>query len=357
MLVFHRRIAGLMFAVAFGASALGTGLAQAAAPLAKKEKQSYIFDQNNNELSSSALMKLLNDKLDGVYQDLELVITSCGGGEFAARGAKLKGSWSVSTATDTKKCNTTSVGNTVDPKIGGKDGLKVGKYYFDGWNPQYVKKLLSDGNTATNKALFDYATANKGYTGSVPAYNSSGAAADNMTVHGGKSSNHAILLNSAIDSDVFGACMDALNKAGYDKSGTVTELKSGAPKDADKATFANLTTALDTLRTQLNAHPNEEKAYININTHGSYGEKTVAYQNNHFNEAGGGTTVTSTSGPLPIFADDPTVVAYLQEELPKPGGGYWANDPTMHRAGPAVFSFSTLAQNFVTPGDVFVSLY
>ena len=28
----------------------------------------------------------------------------------------------------------------------------------------------------------------------------------------------------------------------------------------------------------------------------------------------------------------------------------------MHRAGPAVFSFSTLAENFVRPGDVLVSL-
>src|SRR5271165_2725130 len=193
------------------AAALIWATGDALADPAKKETQSILFDQASDELTSSALIKLLNDKLAGAYQDLELVITSCSGGEFTTRAKGLQGAWSVSTAAKTGKCNGTTYGNP-DPKVGGKDGLKLGDNFFDGWDPQWVKSLLADGSKATNKSLFDYATANMGYVGQGPAYASSGAAADNMTIHGGASSNHAIVFASGGYVRVNDAFVDALNK-------------------------------------------------------------------------------------------------------------------------------------------------
>ena len=168
-----------------------------------KEDQSGVRLADGKLLSSSALIKLLKQKLDTRYQDLEVVMLACESGEFAdrAKGAGgLGGNWSMTTASSKSRCSTDTevAGNR---KRTGQDGSDVlplplhSIYYAHGFSAQYVKKLLEGKNTVGNKALFEYAR-DKDHVNGDPQYSSSGAAADNMTVHGGKKSNHAIVLST-----------------------------------------------------------------------------------------------------------------------------------------------------------------
>ena len=320
------------------------------APLAalaedKTETQSVIFDRDNKELTSSALIKLLNDKLDGVYQDLELIITSCFGGEFASRagGAKgLKGDWSVSTATDKDHGNKTLAG-----AVKGAGNFQIGGSTFNGWLPAWISKLTTDKNTIGNKALAEYATAEKlkAITGSTPQYNSSGKTADDMTVHGGKQSNHAILFQTVGFTKVIDGLKSALKGAGY----ADPEINQIPDKDL---TWDKFSAALDDLRKKLDANPKEEKVLIDIDTHGGLEERTVAYAPGQFGQAGGGAIVNALNSTLRIHVDDPVVLASLGQDLLKPGGGVFSHDPDLARYGPATLRFSTSFEAFTNPGSV-----
>ena len=61
----HRRIGGLILAAAFGAAALCTGPAHAVS--FSKEDQSHIIDQNKQEVSRSALVRLLHNEPGGGF--------------------------------------------------------------------------------------------------------------------------------------------------------------------------------------------------------------------------------------------------------------------------------------------------
>ena len=303
----------------------------------KVETQSVIYNSKRAELSSSALIKLMKDKLDTAYQDLELVVTSCGGGEVASRagGANgLAGNWSVSTSTDIDHCNTTISGNKKD---GGN--FNIGGSVFNGWLPAWISKLTADGNKVSNKALFDYATAEKQkiLPGSTPQYNSSGNVADNMTLHGGEKSNHAILFQTTGYTKVLNGVVPALQAAGY------TNAEINQMPD-DQLTWAGFGEALDALRKQIDANPGKEKAFIDIQAHGGKAEKTVAYAPGKFGQAGGGAVVSAANPVLPITVNDPVALAQLGQDLPKPGGGDYYEDPTIARYGPATLFFSTLAE-------------
>src|SRR5438132_5451007 len=67
-----------------------------------KEDQSAFEMSDGQFVSSSALIKLLKQKLGTSYQDLEIVMLVCESGEFAtrakAKGGGLPGTWSVTTA-------------------------------------------------------------------------------------------------------------------------------------------------------------------------------------------------------------------------------------------------------------------
>lgn len=315
----------------------------------KVETQSVIYNSKRAELSSSALIKLMKDKLDTAYQDLELVVTSCGGGEVASRagGANgLAGNWSVSTSTDIDHCNTTISGNKKD---GGN--FNIGGSVFNGWLPAWISKLTADGNKVSNKALFDYATAEKQkiLPGSTPQYNSSGNVADNMTLHGGEKSNHAILFQTTGYTKVLNGVVSALQAAGY------TNAEINQMPD-DQLTWAGFGEALDALRKQIDANPGKEKAFIDIQAHGGKAEKTVAYAPGKFGQAGGGAVVSAANPVLPITVNDPVALAQLGQDLPKPGGGDYYEDPTIARYGPATLFFSTLAESFIGSDDVGVSV-
>ena len=328
-------------------------LAAAGQPFAdemKKEDQSAFRTADGRMISSSALIKLLKVKLDNRYQDLEIVMLSCESGEFAARAkgaGGLPGTWSVTTAASSSRCglDTEIAGNR---KRKGKDGTDVEglpvntPYYVHGFSAQYVKKLLADKNTIGNKALFEYAR-DKDHNDSGPQYASSGAAADAMTVHGGRKSNHAIVFStppSDIAEKLTSELRFALKDAGYDDK----EIQLLRGKNA--ATEKGLSDALDVLRAALDKNPGEEKAYLSISAHGNYDARTVAYADGQANQAGGGVRLSNDHRRVTIFADSAVLQAGLREELPMSGGGFWQDDPTLHRGGPAYLRFTTLNEAF-----------
>jgi hypothetical protein len=333
------------------------GLAvHASAVETRKEDQSAFKMADGSFMTSSAFIKLLKEKLDNKYQDLEIVLLVCESGEFASRAAAkggLQGNWSVTTAASKDRCST-DLEVAGNQKRKGQDGTDVtglpikAPYYVHGFSAQYVKKLQDGKNGVGNKALFEYAR-DKNHMDSDPQYTSSGATADNMTVHGGKSSNHAVVFSTPPQDIAVSVTTElrlALRDAGY-----------GAPEiqllqGKNQATLKGLEAALDTLRTALDKSPGEEKAYINISAHGNYDERTVAYGDGQLNQPGGGVRLSNANPRVTIFTEDPTLLRDLKEELPMSTGGYWADDPLLMRDGPAALTFTTFRESVGGAGEV-----
>lgn len=309
-----------------------------AAPAAE-ETQSLFYDGDRKELTSSALVKLLNKKLGGVYQDLELVATACYGGELASRAAGLMGNWSVATATDADHSNTSYAGD-----IAGAGNFKIGGSTFNGWMPAWISKLTAEGNKIGNKALADYAAAEKekAVSGSKPQYASSGKAADDMTLHGGAKSNHAVVFQTTGFVKLLDGTVSALKAAGYTDA-EVNRLRGGT------ATWAKFDEALDDLRKKLDKNPKEEKALIVLETHGDSESRTVAYAPGSEGQAGGGALISAAAPVFTMEVTDPVVLATLGQDLPRPGGGVYRHDPELARYGPANLRLSTFEEHLANP--------
>ena len=330
----------------------------------KKEKQSAILTANNEVISSSALIKKLNTKLDARFQDLELVFNACSSGEFASRAkgdSGIVGQWSVSTSTDHgHQCGLLQSDKEI---AGGKRGLSIGDKFYHGYEAQYVKKLRADRNTVGNKALHEFAEANRHLVGDDPQYESSGKSADDMTVHGGRKSNHAIVTSVGGFAVLNDEVIVSLKAAGYTDD-TITYLTGLGKRDVSDGsksdgafTEATLDKALDDLRKELDKNLGEEKAYIFFSNHGSYEERTVAFGDIDTDLPGSGLTLTNANPTVNIFADDPTLLVSLQEELPIAGGGFWADDPFLQREGQSYLAFSTSEEFFAggTQTSVFLN--
>ena len=342
--------------VAGFALTLATPSAFSDPPEKKKEKQSAFKTADGKIISSSSLIKTLKSKLGGKYEDLELVISACGSGEFATRAKApngLGGNFSVSTSTDTEHVCQDRIDEDKDEKPNDKEGLKIGDDFFHGYMAQYAKKIKDGKNTVGNKDLHDFAEENKHQTGDDPNYQSSGKAADDMTVHGGTTSNHAIVFQAATYNRLSDELVKALKGAGYtDKTityltGTGKRNTSDGSKSDGAAFEKDLNDALDDLRKELDKNPNKEKAYIFIDGHGSYRDRTVAFANIDTGLPGAGLLITTANPTLDIFTDSPELLVGLKEELPMAGGGLWADDPLLQRRGQPYIAFSTSEEFFV----------
>ena len=350
-------VLGAMLSVLFGLCT--TAVAQQS----QKEKQSILKTAKNERIPSSKLMNLLNDKLQGAYQDLELVFKVCYSGENTTRAAGehgLLGEWSVSTSCDTKATGKNAKSDSDESTFYGKEGLLIGDTHYHGYAAQYIKKLLEGKNTVSNRQLHDYAKANHFLPEDRPQYLSSGATADDMTVHGGNQSNHAIIFSTpaGLGEPLTDKLYEALEGAGY-QDDDITFLRGlGEPEGHvdGKARLEDLDTALDDLKAALDAHPGEEKAYIFFDCHGVYHTKNVVYQEGKFSQPGGGVVVTHSASSVEVYTDDDTLVSGLKEELPKFYGGVWQDDPFLHRVDPPELLFSTFEESFTTP-DANVEVY
>lgn len=335
----------------------------------RKENQSAFSTADNQVISSSALIKLLNRTLDNRHQDLEVLIGVCGAGEFATRAKAaggLQGNWSVTTsAARDKLCNVGRTPDAEDIPQKGQDGstvagLKIGERFYHGFEAQYVKKLLADKNTVGNKALFTFGR-DKNHVNTNPQYQSSGELADNMTVHGGKKSNHALFFSSTGDErleTLTDSLYDALKATGYNDGDIELLRGTGAPagKVDARATKAELELALGRLGVKLNENPGEEKAFIYVEAHGNYQQRTVAYRDGQLDQGGGGVILSNALSTVEVFADEPFLLSGLMEELPKAGGGFWADDPVLQRGGQPYLTLTTYLESFAADADVEVLL-
>ncbi|MAE63105.1 MAG: hypothetical protein CMJ18_02430 [Phycisphaeraceae bacterium] len=378
----HRVIAVLIVVAVSPSSALAIDT--------KREDQSAFKTGKREMISSSAFIKLVNKKLDGKYENLTSVVTSCKSGEFAARSGLvrggLKGTWSIATSSSTKKiCNDRFLlGKDVKQK--GQDGtdvsgLDVGGDFMHGYTAQYIRKLDAGKNTVSAKTLHDTAE-NKNHDDSSPRYRSSGRAADDMTVYGGDKANRAIIISEPTSHPKFATgtkLTDQLYKelkdAGYkddedadrDDGDEIAFLRGNADAPAQpvdrSSSRANLERALDEVRAVIDkdGHENKVNVFMFVDAHGGYQERTVAYRDGRIDQPGGGVYVADTSSGLPdstlsidIFADDAGLLADLKEELPRlTHGGFWLDDPQVTRADNAYIAFSTIEESFVT-GDTAV---
>ncbi|MAE63104.1 MAG: hypothetical protein CMJ18_02425 [Phycisphaeraceae bacterium] len=331
----------------------------------KKEDQSVISLNKGNDqtLSSSALIKLLNSKLDGDHENLTLVIDANKSGEFARRAALgtggIKGTWSVATSTSTlKRPKSIRTGNKAftftRPDGTVIDAVKLGNRFYQGYSAQYIGKLDADKNDVSAKSLHDTAEARNDEETS-PQYKSSGKSADDMTVHGGDKANRAIIAtrgNHPRLRNITNQLRTELKDAGY-KDSEITFLSRKT------SSIANLKRALDDMRKVLDAEGNRDKVnlFMYLTGQGAYMERTVAYRAGQLDQAGGGVYVADASSGLPdstlsldIFVAEPGLVADLKEELPASQGGFWLDDPNVERGGEAFISFST-AEEVLTTAD------
>src|ERR1700730_7065408 len=84
-----------------------------------KEFQSSFTTSDRTAVTSSNIMKMINNFIGKDYQDLEFIVTSCRAGEFGTRADSLGGlfgTWSVDTSSDIKSPTTWS--NPTGTKVG-----------------------------------------------------------------------------------------------------------------------------------------------------------------------------------------------------------------------------------------------
>jgi hypothetical protein len=338
------------------------GLGVARAQDEKKEKQSGFATSDGKVISSSAFVKMLKEKLGPHYQDLEIIVDSCFSGEFVDRCKDatkgLGGNWSCSTASDaTHPANEGGTTGDVDIPDHGNPGLHQGDRYYYGYAAQYAKKLKDAPNTS-NKDLHAAARDKNDHPEQEPRYDSSGATANDMTVHGGTTSNHAIVFSQPTDfgEAITQAVFDGLKGAGYGNADInyLRDTDSGTGDVDGNATEQGLKDALDAMSTQLQEHPGEEKAYVFIDAHGTYQELTVAYLPGHTpGIPGDGRLITYPTATVGVEIDS-TLFALWKEEVPRTGGGTWADEPTLHRRMQPFLRFTTAMEN---GGPSSVSIY
>jgi hypothetical protein len=348
-----------------------------AAPPEKMEKQSAFATSNQQEeiISSSALYKLINTKLKGLYQDLQLVFSVCNSGEFAARAKAdgLQGQWSVATSSDVNNRTTLRERKKAMDEAE-KSGLKIGNAYFFGYLPQYIKELATKGNTAGSQALHEAAKAANSFPKENPQYEASLAnegAAKQSTVHSGKTSNHAILftaINDKLDqkNEISNERINLITSQLYStltaknvgyKPGEIDNLYGfNAPQKpvTRTATLDSLGNALDAISGDIQKNQNQEKVFLTVVAHGNYQDRTVAYRDGQLNQAGQGLLLTSAAPTLGVLANDPLLIHDLEVDLPKPGGGFFVDDPLLFRSGQPYLQFGTYRENF--PGKTNVGV-
>ncbi len=348
-----KRVAGLCVLAVW--AVLAPGVSPAADPPSpavftggETESHSYVVDKNDEKIWDDAFTKLVKDKLNGRYQNLQVVVGACGSGGFATEaksGANaLGGNWSVSTSRGTRAETTTQQDSE---KNSGESGLKIGDSYYHGWTPQWIKKLKSD-KAATSKTLADCAKKHDHRIGD-PKFEKGGTG-DESKIHDGAMSNHAIIWSPArskIDREVMSALYDQLDDAGYD-DGTIDyaydsfggQNVNDNPVDHD-ATKGNLETMLTAMGTALNAHNGQEKAFIWINAHGNTEKRKVEKDEKAPpKEPGQGQNYLPGTGPdLDL---DQEFVSLLLEDVA-------VNDPEAQRQGPATVQVTTFQEAFAGP--------
>ncbi len=340
------------------------------------DRPGFGSQRDRNKISSSLFVRMLNEKLRGKYQDIEIIINSCHSGEFIEAASDpnhgLQGEWSIMTAAEHgRTAGVTSQDTAQAEGIDGDnhDGLETDEGFYHGFKPQVIKAIKDEGNGITNEEIFRRARDrnHREFRGQNPRYAASSEDANNMTIHGGRRSNHAIMFSQpASEGQVLAPEMyEALKAAGYsdDDIEFLYGDADGDPPPVDPhvdgpALKANLEAALDALAEKLALHEGNEKALIWIDAHGRYEYADVAYQDEEpTGQANGGET---SSGPthdsdIPV---DPNMRKDLEEETwSESDEAYLRDDPMLQKTAEPEIFFATSHEDFKGQDQPIISVF
>ncbi|MGH7176020.1 MAG: C13 family peptidase, partial [Tepidisphaeraceae bacterium] len=204
MLNIARNLATSRRCLLVGLAALGPIATCARADEQKRQASwvgTYESASNKDYVYDDEFVKAVKEKLEGRYQNLQVMISACKSGGFADQAfAKWSDSqnWSLTTATNQSKDTFNNEGNAQN--FEGHDGLSYPGGYFHGFTPQWLKKINDDAN-ATAVNLYDFAK-DKQFQNArgeqSPQFKSRGTGAA-AKIHDGSDANYLLFWQSRLD--------------------------------------------------------------------------------------------------------------------------------------------------------------
>jgi hypothetical protein len=293
----------------------------------QREKHSFL-SAAGKAIGDTEFMDAVKAKLGGIYENLQIMVSSCSSEGFAAEGKRLlEGNFSVAASRKfgKKEFHPMSETEVKNDKTGHAMG---GGYFYHGWGAQWMKGVDTDG-TRTAKQLFDYATdndyANDGTVGPRFEFGGTGNAAK---IRDGTKGSHAAVWVALGYREQFPKWHTTLTDRGYtnatidwafsDRGGATLD-GVVIDRDADKDTLMGKDGApgmIDKLKTDLNQDPGERKGLIVISSHGGWEERKTPKKDNPVpQQPRQGKQVTPGMGPLMSLDTEADFREFFFEDL------------------------------------------
>jgi len=327
---------------------------------------SFVESTDKEKVFDDWFTKLLKDKLDTTYQNLQIVVHACMSGGFAFEPKSginpLAGNWSASTPRD--QVYKVSVSRKKPDRTSAPSGLKIGDWFYHGWKAQWIKKLKENA-AATAKQLFEYATANdihrpgpavptRRWPTIVPQFEFGGTG-DGSKINDGRMSNHALLWSPDSDtapdkSDLMTELYSRLIAAGYTNDTidyafdtNAGENVNGRPVDRN-ATKEQLSKMVTKLKEALEAHPGDEKAFIWLNAHGNTEKRKAEKQSSPVPGNRRQGKIIVPDGSVRLELDAPFVQSFFEDT--------GTDDPEVQRDGFPTVLVTTSEEQYAGPVTV-----
>ncbi len=256
---------------------------------AQARDQSWI-SAFGGRFSDTELMQAMRNRLGGLYQNLQVVVSVCASEGFAREGARLlNGDFSVAASREFGRRESYLFSN--DEVEGGKTGLRVRQdpaRYMHGWYASYFRGIQGDA-TRTAQQLFDFAVAND-YRGNMNGARIEGNAAGLAArIRDGAQGSRAAMWHT-FGNDLQVTTTDAILQArGYTNDTIHWAFANqggnnfgGVPidQDGDRATMFDAGGVIEAMRTYLNAQAGQRKALIVLSAHGSSARREAERREN-----------------------------------------------------------------------------
>jgi hypothetical protein len=341
--------------------ATSAGAAVLLPPPAPNAKQSWI-SAFGGKISDTELMKAMRDRLGGLFQNLQVVVSVCSCQGFATEADRLlqsAGDYSVATSRRFGLCE--GFDFTDQATKGGKTGLKLADdYYMHGWYAEYFRGIEGDANK-TAQQLQEFAVANDyegTMNGSMIVGTDGGKAAK---IHDGTNGSRAAMWHTfgkqlqvkKVDAilKARGYDNDSIDWAYADKGGQTVE---GVPidRDGDRDTMFGAGGVIENMRTFLDDDAGSRKALFVISAHGSWGSRKAEKKEDATpqqpRQGRQYTPGSSMSMEIDTTDDDLFRRSFFE--------GFLTDDPELEPApgDRPMFLITTSEESFAGPVDVFV---
>lgn len=325
-----------------------------------RERHSFL-SAAGGKIGDTEFMNAVKAKLGGLYENLQIMVSSCSSEGFAAEGKRiLEGNFSVAASRKFGKKEFHPMSETEVKN--GKTGHAMGNgFFYHGWGAQWMKGVDTDGNR-TAVQLFDYASANDfANDGTVGPRFEFGGTGNNAKIRDGTRGSHAAVWVALGYREQFPKWHTTLTDRGYtnatidwgfsDRGGETLDGVT-IDRDADRDTLMGKPDApgmIDKMKDDLNANPGERKGLIAISSHGGWEErKTPKKENPVPQQPRQGRQVTPGMGPLLSIDTDEDFRHFFFEDLTVDA------DPSMEGLGLPGLVLTTSEENVT--GDLTVML-